>query len=85
MNKRGALLDEEDVSILSIISAIAASSIEQARLHQEAKLAVITRMLGDIGHDIKNMLMPVLSGSHLLKEELGRTIPPFDPSQSQRG
>jgi len=75
MNKRGALLDKEDVAILSIISAIAASSIEQARLHQEAKLAVITRMLGDIGHDIKNMLMPVLSGSHLLKEELDEQFP----------
>ncbi len=75
MNKRGALLGEEDVAILSIISAIAASSIEQARLHQEAKLAVIVRMLGDIGHDIKNMLMPVLSGAHLLKEELDEQFP----------
>jgi signal transduction histidine kinase len=75
MNKRGSLLGPEDVAILSIISAIAASSIEQARLHQEAKLAVITRMLGDISHDIKNMLMPVLSGAHLLKDELDEQFP----------
>ena len=27
-------------------------------------------MLGDIGHDIKNMLMPVLNGAWLLKDEL---------------
>ena len=76
MNKRGdALLDEEDMAILTIVSALAASAIEQARLHREAKLAVIVRMLGDIGHDIKNMLMPVLSGAHLLKDELDEQFP----------
>jgi signal transduction histidine kinase len=75
MNKRGSLLDEEDVAILTIVSAIAASSIEQARLYQEAKLAVIVRMLGDISHDIKNMLMPVLSGAHLMKDELDEQFP----------
>jgi signal transduction histidine kinase len=75
MNKRGSLLDEEDVAILTIVSALAASSIEQARLYREAKLAVIVRMLGDIGHDIKNMLMPVLSGAHLLKDELDEQFP----------
>ena len=75
MNKRGSLLDEEDVAILTIVSAIAASSIEQARLYQEAKLAVIVRMLGDISHDIKNMLMPVLSGANLMKDELDEQFP----------
>ncbi len=77
MNKRGTLLDEEDVAILTIVSALAASSIEQARLHQEAKLAVIVRIMGDISHDIKNMLMPVLSGAHLMKEELDEYYPPL--------
>jgi signal transduction histidine kinase len=41
-----------------------------ARLLEEAKLAEVTRMLGDIGHDIKNMLMPVLNGTWLLQDEL---------------
>ena len=41
-----------------------------AQLLEEAKLAEVTRILGDIGHDIKNMLMPVLSGADLLKDEL---------------
>lgn len=75
MNKREGRLDEEDVAILTIMSAIAASSIEQARLYQEAKLAVVALMLGDIGHDIKNMLMPVLSGADLLKDELDEQFP----------
>ncbi len=41
-----------------------------AQLLQEAKLAEVARMLGDIGHDIKNMLMPVLTGAQLLQDEV---------------
>ena len=46
-----------------------------AQLLEEAKLAEVTRVLGDIGHDIKNMLMPVLSGSDLLKDEIDEQFP----------
>ena len=41
-----------------------------AKLLEEEKLAEVTRVLGDIGHDIKNMLMPVLNGAWLLQDEL---------------
>ncbi len=75
LNKRESLLDENDVAILAIVSALAASSIEQSRLYREAKLAVIVRMLGDVSHDIKNMLMPVLSGAQLLENELDEQFP----------
>ena len=70
LNKREGSLDEDDVAILSIVSAIAASSIEQARLYEEAKLAEVMRLLGDISHDIKNLLMPVVCGAGLMHEEL---------------
>ena len=70
LNKRGGLLDEDDVAILSIVSAITASSIEQARLYQEAKLAEVVRLLGDISHDLKNLLMPVVVGAELMQGEL---------------
>ena len=70
LNKRGGLLDEDDVAILSIISALTASSIEQARLYQDAKLAEVVRMLGDISHDMKNLLMPVVCGAELMQGEL---------------
>jgi PAS domain S-box-containing protein len=46
-----------------------------AQLLEEAKLAEVTRVLGDVGHDIKNMLMPVLSGADLLKDELDEQFP----------
>lgn len=42
----------------------------QHRLSQEAKLAEVARSLGDIGHEVKNLLMPVVTGSGLLGEEL---------------
>ena len=41
-----------------------------ADLLEEIKVAEVTRALGDIGHDVKNMLMPVLSGLDLLREEV---------------
>jgi len=70
LNKHGGLLDDDDVAILSIVSAITASAIEQARLYQEAKLAEVVRLLGDISHDIKNLLMPVVVGAELMEGEL---------------
>ncbi|TFG65125.1 MAG: PAS domain S-box protein [Nitrospirales bacterium] len=54
------------------------------QLLEEAKLAEVTRVLGDITHDIKNMLMPVLSGASLLEEELREhfaSLPNGNPNQ----
>ena len=70
INKRNGVLNQDDVSILSIISAFTAISIEEAQLFEEARLAEVVRVLGDIGHDVKNMLMPVLCGASLLKNEV---------------
>ncbi len=42
----------------------------ELRLLEEARLAEVARVLGDIAHDIKNMLMPVVTGSTLLEDEL---------------
>ncbi|MGH7258865.1 MAG: ATP-binding protein [Nitrospiraceae bacterium] len=39
-------------------------------LRQAEALAEVARLLGDIGHDIKNMLMPIVSGATLLEQEL---------------
>lgn len=71
LNKRDGPLDEDDLDILTIISAIAADQIEKARLHEEARLAEVARLLGDISHDVKNLLMPVVCGAGLLNSELG--------------
>ncbi|MDX1411269.1 MAG: HAMP domain-containing sensor histidine kinase [Nitrospirales bacterium] len=70
MNKRDGSLNKDDLSILTIISAATAVAVEESRLSEERKLAEVGRMVGDIGHDIKNMLMPVANGTWLLKSEL---------------
>jgi len=70
LNKKTGNLDVDDVAILTIISAFTAIAIEQAYLHEEAKLAEVARVLGDIGHDVKNLLMPVICGATLLKDEI---------------
>lgn len=42
----------------------------EIRLTQESKLAEVARMLGDIAHEMKNLLMPVVTGTELLDSEL---------------
>ena len=70
LNKRGSPLNKDDLGILTIISSLTATAIEQARLFEEAKLAEVVHRIGDIGHDVKNMLTPVVLGSKILQEEL---------------
>jgi len=70
LNKRNEMFNGEDLSILTILSALTATAIEQARLSEQAKLGEIVCLLGDIGHDIKNMLGPVLLGVGILKNGL---------------
>lgn len=67
LNKREGRLDDDDLAILTIVSAITATSLEQARLFQDAKLAEVARIVGDIGHDMKNLLMPLVCGAGLLE------------------
>ena len=70
LNKADGTLDEDDAALLSVVSAFAAMAIEQARLYEEAKLAVVVRLLGDISHDIKNLLLPVTTGADLLQHHI---------------
>jgi signal transduction histidine kinase len=42
----------------------------EIKLLEEARLAEVARVLGDIAHDINNMLMPIVNGASLLGEEL---------------
>jgi signal transduction histidine kinase len=71
MNKRGdAFLNKDDLAILTIISALAAVAIEHTRLVEAAKLAEVAKMMGDITHDIKNLLMPVVCGAGILQTEI---------------
>jgi signal transduction histidine kinase len=74
MNKRHGRLDEQDVGILTIICALSAVAIEQARLFEQTKLAEVAQMMGDITHDIKNLLMPVVCGAGILQTEINELL-----------
>lgn len=75
MNKRGGeFLDQDDMAILTIISALAAVAIEHTRLVEAAKLAEVAQMMGDITHDIKNLLMPVVCGAGILQTEINELL-----------
>lgn len=70
LNKRDGELNEDDLAVLTIISTFAAVAIQQARLFEEAKKAEVVGLLGDIGHDLKNLLQPLVTGTEMLKEEV---------------
>ncbi|HSN05325.1 MAG TPA: GAF domain-containing sensor histidine kinase, partial [Nitrospira sp.] len=61
----------------------------EARLLEEQRLAEVAKVLGDIGHDLKNMLMPIVTGAELLEEELSECFsklpqPAVSAAQSSR-
>src|SRR5262245_26714058 len=68
LNKRKGKLNEQDLGLLSIISAFAALAIQQAQQFEDARKAEVVTLLGDIGHDLKNLLTPVQAGVHLLRD-----------------
>jgi signal transduction histidine kinase len=74
LNKRNGTLNTDDMRLLTIISAFAAISIQQARLFEEAKLAEVVHRLGDLGHDLKNLLTPIVMGSQILKDEIAEVF-----------
>lgn len=59
LNREQGMFDEHDCEVLDILSIQAATAIETHRLYEAARLAVVVNLLGDISHDIKNMITPV--------------------------
>jgi signal transduction histidine kinase len=70
LNTRHPRITEDDIAVLTIISSLATPVIEEARLFEAKKLAQVAQLAGDMSHDIKNLLMPVLCGAEVLKDEL---------------
>lgn len=66
LNKRDGDFDEFDLETLSIVATLAGTAIETARIQEERRLAIIARLLGNISHDIKNMLTPILTTAQTL-------------------
>jgi signal transduction histidine kinase len=85
MNKRGGtFLDRNDLGILTIISAFVAVAIEHTRLVEAAKLAEVAKLMGDIAHDIKNLLMPIVCGTGILQSEINELLNHLPKLESNR-
>ncbi len=74
LNKRQGYLNQEDVAILTIISALSTAAIEQTRLFEEAKLAEVIHRLGDISHDVSNLLNPVILSASIVRGEIDKLL-----------
>jgi signal transduction histidine kinase len=81
LNKREAPFTNHDLSLLTIISAFAALAIQQAKQFEDTKKAEVVTLLGDIGHDLKNLLTPVCAGMELLRGEVNELFGGMSPTE----
>ncbi|MFN3651098.1 MAG: ATP-binding protein [Armatimonadota bacterium] len=82
LNRREGEFDQDDLEVVEVICAQAASAIETARLYDEARRASVINLIGDISHDVKNLLTPVVTGMQTLEmmmdsmyEDLDKALP----------
>ncbi len=66
LNKTEGIFDDADVAILDILASQIAAALETARLHEEARLGEIMRFVGNLSHDVKNMMTPIQTGAETL-------------------
>jgi len=78
LNKRGSAFDDHDVKLIETVGAHIALAIETARLHEEARLATVVRFIGNISHDVKNMVTPTVTGAETLRMIADECFGSFD-------
>jgi len=64
------------------LDAVVATALERSELKGE-----VMQLLGEISHDVKNMLMPLVTGTDLLAEEitdLFKALPEMESSRTQQ-
>ena len=67
---RPILEEGQMVGAVVTFQDITERKVMAAELLEKTKLGEVARVVGDIGHDMKNMLMPVLNAAKLVEEEL---------------
>lgn len=68
LNKDTCCFDEGDIEVLEILGGQVAIAVESARLYEEARLAEIVRFIGNLSHDVKNMITPAQTGADTLRD-----------------
>jgi signal transduction histidine kinase len=82
----GAFTRDHDLAILETLASLAATAIENAQQMERDRKAAVADAVGDIAHDIKNMMTPVESWAATLDmiaqdsisalDRLAQTVPP---------
>lgn len=70
LNANDPAFGPRDLEVLEVLCDQAAAAIENTHLAQEARKAQIVNVLGDISHDIKNLLTPIQTGVWTLESLL---------------
>lgn len=60
VNKRSGDFDENDVAVIEILGSLVVMAVQNATLAQQARLAAVAYSVGEISHDIGNMLTYIL-------------------------
>ncbi len=79
LNKNDGTFNSSDMKLVEIMGTLAATAIENVRFYETQRLATVSRAVGDISHDLKNMLTPIALGSKVLKltfDKILDTLPP---------
>ncbi len=82
LNAQFPPFDHRDLEVLQVLCSQAAAAIEHADLLQQARKAEIVNVIGDISHDIKNMLTPIQSGVWTLQPMLDQLFEDLDKIQA---
>lgn len=67
-----------DLAVLEVLCAQAATGIEYFQMVEAARKAEIVHVIGDVSHDIKNMLTPIALGVQTLEPLLDRMFERLD-------
>lgn len=71
-------INRSDLEVLQVLCGQAAAAIETARLVQEARKAELAGVIGDVAHDIKNMMTPIQTGLWTLQPMLDQLFADLD-------
>lgn len=78
LNKVGGAFDENDLAVLEIVACVAAASIETAQLARAAQAAAIANAVGDLSHDIKNKVAPIVIAVYTLRSDMAAMFDALD-------
>ncbi len=78
----------EELTLVNSLAQLVGTHLERrrmaAQLLEEAKVAEVARVLGSIGHDIKNTLMPIQTGVDLLESDLRDHFSSLPAAEAQK-